>query len=315
MSPAVAAALSSLAIVGGDSTLVTAQSIGGVDLRRPLGVAVGWTVLTLVVGGILLAGFASPIRAIRDDALERPDLTFATGFLVFFSPLVVASIPLFVLTYVADHPAVLGAGALVSLPALIVAGGLLVVGGTIGSVVIGDRIAGSFGTEAPSLGRSLAVGSVVLGSSQLVPVVGTLVAIVFAAVGTGAFARRRFDPWNDDEERKRVRDGPARPDRPTVRSTERWEGGDSDGTAVWRSTEIEGNGTETEPETPSGVVGRVDDETEDSNRLARRRTDGARSSTADGKEQSTDEWTVDDWAWEIGADRGDETEGASKSDR
>ncbi|SDJ98190.1 hypothetical protein SAMN04515672_2036 [Natronorubrum texcoconense] len=307
--------LSSLATVGGDATLVTAQSVGGVDLRRPLGVAVGWTVLTLVVGGVLLAGFSSPIRAIRDDALERPDLTFATGFLVFFAPLVVASIPLFVLTYVADHPAVLGIGALVSLPALIVAGGLLIVGGTIGSVVVGDRIAGSVATGTPSLGRSLAVGSVVLGSSQLVPVVGTLVAIGFATVGTGALARRRFDPWSDDEERGRVRDGPARTGRPTVRSTERWEGADSDETAVWRSTEIEGDGTETGPETPSGVAGRVDDETEDSNRLARRRTDGARPSTADGKEQTTGEWTVDDWAWEIGADRADETEDASESDR
>ena len=314
MSPAVAAALCSVTLVGAESTLVTAQSVGGVDLRRPLAVAVGWTILTLVVGGTLLAGFSSPIRSIRDDALERPDLAFATGFLAFFAPLVVASLPLFVAAYVADHPAVLGLGALVSLPALIIAGALLIVGGTLGAVVVGDRIAGSFGTDTPSLGRSLAIGSVVFGSSQLVPVVGTLVAIGFATVGTGALVRRRFEPWSGDDDRTRMRDGLARANQTASASTNSRETADTDETAVWSSSETENGATEAGRDAPTALGEWEDNGPNDQNQPERRWSDG--DFVPDGRTHPDDRWTVDDWEWDIDTDgERDEDDRASETDR
>ncbi|WP_440766029.1 ABC transporter permease [Natronorubrum sp. DTA7] len=314
MSLAVAAALCPLAIVGGDSTLVAAQSVGGVDLRRPLAVAVGWTALTLVVGGTLLAGFASPIQAIRDDVLERPDLAFATGFLVFFAPLVVASLPLFVLTYVADHPVVLGVGALVTLPALLVGGALLLVGGTIGALVVGDRIAGSFATGTPSSGRSLVVGSVVLGASQLVPVVGTLVAIGVATVGTGALVRRRFDPWSGDDERAQLRDEQPRANVTAATSTGSRETAEPDEAAARSSSETESGGTVPERDSSTALAGRADSGSNDQHRPERRWSDGDLAS--DGRDRPDDGWTVDDWEWDIDTDgECDEDDRASETDR
>ncbi|WP_436347462.1 ABC transporter permease [Natronorubrum sp. FCH18a] len=321
MSPvAVAADLFPAALVGADSSLVTVQSIGGVDLRRPIGIAVGWTVLTLVVGGVLLAGFSSPLRAIRDDAVERPDLAFATGFLVFFAPLVVASLPLFVTAYVVEHPAVLGLGALVSLPALLVCGALVIGGGTIGALVVGDRIASRFGTGTPSLGRSLAIGSVVLGATQLVPVVGTLVAIGFVIVGSGAAVRRRFDPWNGGAERTPIRGGHPRTDRPETTSASRWETSDSNEAAVWHSSDSANRGAETGSESPTAVAGRANGDTNagDSRRPERGWTAGDRFSADDERARSDDQWTVEDWEWEIGTDREGENEDdgrASEADR
>lgn len=150
---------------------------------------IGWIVVALVVGGTLIVGFRSSTRAISDDVASRPDLTFAVGFAIFFGLLAVVSVS-FLATTVVEHPAVLAIGALVALLGLVLWGALLVVGGAYGVVAAGDRITTGLGDESPSLFRSLVVGTAVLGSSQLVPILGALVTMVIATLGTGAGARR-----------------------------------------------------------------------------------------------------------------------------
>lgn len=178
--------------------VTTAASAGGplesvvTVLPQPLQVAAAGTAVAGVVGAGLIVGSPGFTRAIRDDVVDRPDLAFAVGFVVFFGVLVAASVPLFIATIV-EHSAIATVTTMVSLPGLLLWVVLLVVGAPAGAIVLGDRLAGSLGVSAPSLAWALALGVVVLGGSLLVPVLGALVAMGLATVAVGATVRRRFD--------------------------------------------------------------------------------------------------------------------------
>lgn len=275
-----------------ESLRVSIVALVAADLLRPLGVAVGWTLVTLVGGAVLIGALPSATRAIRDDTIGRPDLAFATGFLVFFAPLVAVTVPLFVTMYV-DHWAVIAVGALVALPGLLLGSVALLVGGCFGAIIVGDRVGSRVGADSPSLWGALALGTAVLGSSQLVPILGALVAIAMAIIGIGGVVRRRFDPWNDvgrggdaDE-----RDRPGADDGTADGTSTGRNAADSRETEIWNSNEDRTGETETRPATTP--PGRFDVDAVDSSRDERERR-------------------VKDWEWEIDADRGDDD--ANRSD-
>lgn len=186
MSPAAPAAVS-VALLAAAGPLESVAT-----LPQALQVAAAGTLAVAIVGVVLLVGSPASTRAVRDDAVERPDLSFAVGFVVFFGVLVVAVVPLFVVTVV-EHSAVEAIATFVALPGLVLWAGLLVVGAGAGAIVVGDRLVDRLGVAAPSLAWALAVGAVVVGASLLVPVLGALVAMGLATVATGAALRRRFD--------------------------------------------------------------------------------------------------------------------------
>ncbi|WP_137289545.1 ABC transporter permease [Natronorubrum halophilum] len=275
---------------------------------RALALAVGWMALTLVVGGILIAGTPSAARSIRDDTLERPDLAFATGFVVFFGLLVVVAIPLFVTTYV-ENPAVLALGALVALPAVLLWLVLLIAGGSFGVVAVGDRIAGRLGDESPSLRRALATGTVVLGASQLVPVLGAVVAMGVATLGTGGAVRR----WTDVGSGRRdidASDGQERDptDAADGLATADRRRSDSSETGITKSKTAAAGEVGTETESATATAGYFDG----AGSSGETRADpGSHSAQA----ADEDEGSIDEWEWALDPDRDDETSRESDGER
>ncbi|MFA9425381.1 hypothetical protein [Natronorubrum sp. A-ect3] len=198
------------------------------DLSRALGVTIGWMLLTLVLGAVLIGGVPSRTQAIRAELTSRPDLVFPAGFIVFFGLLAVASMPLFV-AMVLEHPLVFAVGAVVTLPTVALWGVLLVVGGCFGVLAVGDWLVGRVGYESPSPWSSLVVGTLVIGSSQLVPVLGAVMLLGVATIGTGAIVRRRLGPDGGDESLTGTDDEPV--SAPTVSPAT------DDGSAVkWETT-------------------------------------------------------------------------------
>lgn len=290
-----------VAAVSSDSTAPFAASSVGAVVPRPFWLAIGATVVALLVGVVLLAGASSFTRSVSADIAERPDLSFAVGFLGLFGLLVAVTLPL-VLSTAVEHAAVSALTAFVSASGLFVWGLVLVVGSCLGAVAIGVRLAGRL-VDSRSLVPAVVVGAAVLGASQLVPVLGALVAMGLATVATGAVARRRFDV--DD----RLFDGDA-------------VSGPTAGSATGRSS----GGWETEPDrSPAAVT--WNDGDEPAGRTAERERSpsvgGTETVTERGDDDASDRdeidivgddenWTVDGWQWDADTDRddGDSREGS-----
>lgn len=232
--------------------LATTVSTGDA-IARSLGIALGATMVVFPIGLVLVAGASSFTRTISDDVADRPDLSFAAGFVCFFGLLVVGASPLIVGTL-----AGLEAGGaltlLVSLPGLFLWGLLLIVGSTLGAVAVGDRIASRVGGDSPSLARALVTGTALFSASLLVPVFGALVAMGLATVAVGAVVRRRFDIdgqlfEGEDEPDRDPTAVAATEDRGTeteARSADPWGSTEDESTASAPVTEREPDGESTE---------------------------------------------------------------------
>ncbi|MXV60869.1 ABC transporter permease [Natronorubrum sp. JWXQ-INN-674] len=296
------------------SRLATEPIVAILDVPRAFGLTIGWMVLTLVVGGLLIAGLTASARTVRDDIVDRPDLAFATGFVVFFGLLVVAVAPLFVTMYLIEDPAVLSLGALIALPGLFLWGVLLIVGGSFGTVAVGDRIARRLGDDAPSLRRALVTGTALLGASHLVPVLGTVVAMSVATVGTGGAVRRWTDFGTDDG---RFITDKREADRRTATSdgvASARERNDPNESGVWHSnegatTEV-GEGTESASATAAADFLEVEDSSPRPSTSSDNQ-DGAETDSAWNEAESDD--SVDDWEW--GPDLEPETEAEAETER
>lgn len=175
-------------------------ALGGIalpDLTRPLQVTVAWVVLALFVGTVAVLAKPSSVRALRGDVIDRPDVSFAVGFLAFFGLLVGSALPFFV-GVVLDEPAIATAGLLVGLPGILAWGAFVLVGGTLGLVGVGHWLASRVADPTPW--QSLVVGTLALGPTQLVPLVGTFASLCLVTVGGGALVARwrearRTDSW------------------------------------------------------------------------------------------------------------------------
>lgn len=291
---------------------------------RPLWVAVGALLVTVGIGAVLIAGFPTATRRVSGDAIERPDLSFAAGFVVFFGLLVAVALPMIGATYLgisALDPLV----GIVSLPGLLGWAALLLVGGTVGAIALGDRIAVRLGDDSPSLRRALAIGAVVVCASLLVPVFGALLAMGLATVAIGADARRRFDldRWLgiDDEADPEPTATAAAGSATAAESTADWDTRRSSETAVWQTNEDRPSATarerdgdattETVDRTESDVDGPRDGDRREWNTGLQRQEGNEDHEYTERDDRRADEaWTVDDWEWDIGtdADREDETE-------
>lgn len=203
----VARATQPLATAAANDGVLTVASPG---IARAGAVVVVWACLTLGVGWLLLERFTASTRAIRDDIDDRPDLVFPVGFIVFFGLLVLVSLPLFA-TSVLEVPVVGAIGTVVALPSLALWGVLAIVGGAYGTLAVGDWLAGRVGSDTPSAWSSLILGTITVGSSQFVPVLGAVVVMSVATVGTGAVVRRRLDDGSDDRSATDDADEPMAP--------------------------------------------------------------------------------------------------------
>lgn len=154
-------------------------------------------VITVVAAAVLLLGAPKAMRGLRDDLVAEPDTTFAVGFLAFFGVLVCSGLPLFVGTSL-KHSGLIAVGLLVATPGLLACIALLIGGGCVGTVAVGDRLGDRLGSEAPSAWRALGLGLLALGGSQLVPIAGTIVTIAVASVGSGAIVNRGTEAWRGE---------------------------------------------------------------------------------------------------------------------
>ncbi|ADB59684.1 hypothetical protein Htur_0788 [Haloterrigena turkmenica DSM 5511] len=299
VAPEIAFAPFALASADSDPTASLAASSVGAVVPRPFWLPLGTTLVAFLVGVVLLAAASTFTRTVSDDIAERPDRSFAVGFLGLFGLLVAVTLPL-VLSTAVEHPVVSALTAVVAAPGLFVWGLAVVVGSCLGAVAMGDRVVRRR-SDSASLVPATVVGAVVLGASQLVPVFGALVAMGLATVAVGAVARRRFDV---DE---RLFDGDA-----ASESAGRSEIGRS--SAGW----------ETEPDrTPSAVTWNSGDESagQPADREDRSWPDGTEAvlERDDDDDSGRDEidivgddenWTVGGWRWDADPDddRGSDAE-------
>ncbi|MDQ2049932.1 hypothetical protein RBH26_05490 [Natronolimnohabitans sp. A-GB9] len=190
---------------------------------QALDIAVGVTVLAVVVGTVAVAGAPNAVRSISDEIAGRPGRSFAAGFLGFFGLLVVVASPLTAASLL-EWPALTSIAGPVSIPGLLLWAGLLLVGSCLGAVAVGDRLARRIGGDSTPLVAGVAVGAIVLGGSQLVPVLGALVPMGLATVAIGAILRRRVgvDEWLFDvdssqpPEREHSSDDESHPSEPNT---------------------------------------------------------------------------------------------------
>ncbi|WP_222919950.1 hypothetical protein [Natrinema sp. SYSU A 869] len=173
------------------------DTLVGSPLSQAASVTLVWTAITLLVAPVLLAGLPQSMRGLRDDLITEPDTTFAVGFVALFGLLICSVLPLFVGTSL-EHSALITLGLIVATPGLIACIALLIVGGCVGTVAVGDRLGDRLGSGSPSSRRSLALGLLALGGSQLVPIVGTIATIAVASVGSGAIVNRGNEAWRGE---------------------------------------------------------------------------------------------------------------------
>ncbi|WP_226005445.1 hypothetical protein [Natrinema salinisoli] len=189
-----------LALPSLPSGVVPAVALGPLadsPLSQAAGVALSWMVVTATIAAVLLVAVPQSVRGLRDDVVTGPDTSFAVGFVSVFGLLVCSALPLYVGTSL-EHATLITAGLIVATPGLIGCAALLVVGGCVGTIVAGDRLVGRFGSKSSSLWRSLAVGALVVGGSQLVPILGTIVTIAVGVVGSGAIVNGGHERWRGE---------------------------------------------------------------------------------------------------------------------
>ncbi|QRV16248.1 hypothetical protein JMJ58_04965 [Haloterrigena salifodinae] len=295
VAPETAFAPLALAAVGPNGTTSLAASNVGAVVPRPFWLPLGTTIVALLVGVVLLAAASSVTRTVGDDIAERPDLSFAAGFLGLFGLLVVVTLPL-VLSMTVEHPAVSALTAVVAAPGLFVWGIAVVVGSCLGAVAIGDRLARRRGDSA-SFVPAVIGSAVVLGASQLVPVFGALVAMGLATVAIGAVARLRFDV--DERLFGAGAVGESTAGSTTGRSSGGWEteSDRSPSTAIWNGgDESAGRSTDREGRSWADETGAVLERDGDDD-------SGRDEIDIDGDDEN---WTVGGWQWDTDvADDGD----------
>ncbi|APX95292.1 hypothetical protein BB347_00970 [Natronorubrum daqingense] len=186
------------------SSLPRQLFVAGIDLPRPVLLSLAVAVTAGVLGVLFVAGSSSFTRSIGTEISAHPDRTFAIGFLGFFGVLVVVSSPLIVTT-VYEQATLVALAGIVSLPGLFFWGLLLAFGATLGALAVSHHLLESVTGEEPSLWWALLAGVLVLASSQLIPILGALVAMGLATVAIGAILRQRtelerrlFDEENGD---------------------------------------------------------------------------------------------------------------------
>ncbi|WP_126662835.1 hypothetical protein [Haloterrigena salifodinae] len=302
VAPETAFAPPALAAVGPNGTTSLAASSVGAVVPRPFWLPLGTTIVALLVGVVLLAAASSVTRTVGDDIAERPDLSFAAGFLGLFGLLVVVTLPL-ILSMTVEHPAVSALTAVVAAPGLFVWGIAVVVGSCLGAVAIGDRLARRR-SDSASLVPAVVGGAVVLGASQLVPVFGALVAMGLATVAIGAVARLRFDV--DERLFGAGAVGESTAGSATGRSSGGWEteSDRSPSAAIWNGgDESAGRSTDREERSWADETGAVLEQ------------DGDDDSGRDEIDIVGDDenWTVGGWQWD--ADAADDGDGDAEPSR
>ncbi|WP_049901222.1 hypothetical protein [Natrinema sp. J7-1] len=196
MVPTVAAL--SVPVRTGTATPASASTaLVGSPPSKAASVTLAWMVITVVAAAVLLLGAPKAMRGLRDDLVAEPDTTFAVGFLAFFGVLVCSGLPLFVGTSL-KHSGLIAVGLLVAMPGLLACIALLIGGGCVGTVAVGDRLGDRLGSEAPSAWRALGLGLLALGGSQLVPIAGTIATIAVVSVGSGAIVNRGTEAWRGE---------------------------------------------------------------------------------------------------------------------
>lgn len=182
--------------VAGTPASAFGVALGSV-LSQAASVGLVWMLVTVIVAAVPIVAVPRSVRGIRTDAVSDPDLAFAVGFLAVFGLLVTSALPLFVGTSLGYGPLVT-IGLVVATPGLLACAALLVGGGCLGAIVVGDRLGRRLGAASPSLWQSLAVGTLALGASQLVPVLGTVATVVAATVGSGALVSSGYEArWGE----------------------------------------------------------------------------------------------------------------------
>ena len=166
--------------------------LAGSALSSAVSVTLAWMFVTVGVAAVLVVAIPQPVRNLRDAAALEPDIAFAVGFIALFGLLICSVLPLFVGTSL-GHATLITIGQVVGLPGVIASAALFVVGGCVGAMAVGDRLVDRIGSDSPSLWWSLVLGAIVLGVSQLVPVLGTIVTIVAATVGSGAIVSAGYE--------------------------------------------------------------------------------------------------------------------------
>lgn len=137
--------------------------------------AVASAVLTLVIGGLLIALAPGTTRDLTDRALDDPGIAFVYGLLSFI--IVIGSFVLLAITVI---------GLIVGIPLLIVYVIVAVVAGELGYLAVGRLV-----TEDWILVLSIAVAvSAITGA---VPVFGTTIEFVIVSVGVGTVILAVFE--------------------------------------------------------------------------------------------------------------------------
>ena len=316
-------ALRPFAAVAPDPTVPLAASSVETVVPRPLWLAIGATIVALLVGLVLLVAAARFTRTVGDDIAERPDLAFATGFVGLFGLLVAVSLPLIVSSAV-EHAALAALAGLVSIPGLFLWGIVLVVGSSVGAVAVGARIADRH-TDSRSLAPALVIGAAVLGASQLVPVLGALVAMGLATVAVGAIARRRFDVDDRlfDGDEGRAREPTARPTAGRSRIVREREPGRSSSAAARRPGDEPGGRTTMRQRDASGPETKIATDWTDTDVDGPHRENRGWTTDDSGRDDidlvgDDENWTVDGWEWDADLDRegdgGDDRDGDDRDD-
>ncbi|ELY90483.1 hypothetical protein [Natrinema altunense] len=169
----------------------------GSPLSQAASVTLAWMAITVVAAAVLLIGAPKAMRGLRDDIVTEPDTTFAVGFVALFGLLVCSGLPLFVGTSL-EHSGLIAVGLIVATPGLLACVALLLGGGCVGTVAVGDRLGDRLGSGAPSAWRALGIGLLALGGSQLVPIAGTIATIAVASVGSGAIVNYGTEAWRGE---------------------------------------------------------------------------------------------------------------------
>lgn len=133
--------------------------------------ALGSFVLTLVVGGILLAAAPTYVERLTGDINAEPLESFGWGLLVFVG--FIGAVFLLAITVV---------GLVLVFPLLLIFIVVALVGNVLAYVALLGRV-------VDSEWQALVAGAVVAGATNLVPGIGGLVGFVVGAIGIGAVVR------------------------------------------------------------------------------------------------------------------------------
>lgn len=168
-------------------------------------------VLTLVIGASLVAVAAEWLRAIERRVAEKPIRSGAVGFGAIVGGIVAYVVFVSVVLFVIDAAGLPeSAESVVLLTGLAIALGFFVMT-TVGELIAGSALLKHFGSDDdPSLWVALGVAALVVNAAYLVPLAGSLVALVLLSVATGAVVDRWWQSRGDD----------APPANPTVESAD-----------------------------------------------------------------------------------------------